>query len=224
MRHLIKKILHPFLKLGADRYYAKPRIYRYEGIEVLVEPSVFPPHLTISTKILLEYLKTIDLKEKSLLELGCGSGIISLFTASKGAIVTASDINTIALKALTKASEKNQLPIITIYSDLFTDISTLHFDYIIINPPYYPNQPKNIKEQAWFCGENFEYFERLFLQLSKYVNPSNNILMILSEDCQIKKINDIAHKNNLLLQCILEKKVISEKNYIFKILINEKVD
>ena len=66
---------------------------------------MFPPHYTISTKILLDYISNLDLKNKTLLELGCGSGIISLFAASKGALVTASDINKKALKALENSAK-----------------------------------------------------------------------------------------------------------------------
>lgn len=211
------------MKLGFDTYFSKPRKYHFEGVEAIVNPDVFPPHLTISTKILLNYIKLLNLKNKTFLELGCGSGIVSLYAAKKGAIVTASDINNSALEALGISSKQNNLAITVLFSDLFDKLSGKRFDYIIINPPYYPKKPKNIKEQAWYCGENFEYFEHLFAQLPKHLDPSNNVLMILSEDCHIEKINSIALKNNLTFQSVLEKKVMKEKNYIFKIVFHEKV-
>jgi len=219
MRKIIKKIIHPIFKLGFDKFYSKSRNYSYKGIHVTVHPEVFPPHFTISTKILLDYLNTIDLKEKSLLELGCGSGIISLFSASKGAIVTATDINMTAINALKKASLKNGILTKVLYSDLFDCIEQIHFDYIIINPPYYPKSPKNTKERAWFCGENFEYFEKLFQQLENHIT-TNNVLMILSEDCKIKQINNIAIKNGLKLNCIFEQTKIKEKNFLFQVIKN----
>lgn len=216
MRRIIKRILDPFLKFGFSKYYKKPRKYNYENIEVLVYSEVFPPHLTISTKILLDFIKPLNLQNKSVLELGCGSGIISLFASSKGANVTASDINPIALDALKIASKKNNASISILNSDLFDAIKNKSFDYIIINPPYYPKNPENIKEQAWFCGEDFEYFKKLFQQLPDFLN-NTNALMILSQDCNINKIQEIASENQLILENIFEKKVLSEKNYIFKI-------
>ncbi|MDH7448043.1 methyltransferase [Aquimarina sp. 2201CG14-23] len=223
MRNLIKKIIHPFFKTGMNIYFSKPRNYSYGDISVTVQPGVFPPHLTISTKILLDYLDTEDLENKKILELGCGSGIISLFAASNGAIVTASDINKVAIEAIEMASEKNNLKIKAIYSDLFDQLNNLSFDYIIINPPYYPKEPKNIKEKAWYCGENFEYFEKLFYQLPQYIQQNNYILMILSEDCDIDYIQSIALKNHILFQLIKEQKVVNEQNFIFKIVLDEKV-
>ena len=194
----------------------KPRKYRYQNIEVIVYPEVFPPHFTISTKLLLDFINSIDLKGKNVLELGCGSGIISLLAASKGALVTASDINKTALEALKKASVKNALPVQIINSNLFDKLHEKHFDYIIINPPYYPKAPKNDKQHAWFCGENFEYFEKLFEQLPSYIEHSE-VLMILSEDCDLEKISTIAQQYDLKFKKVLEKKVMTETNYIYKV-------
>jgi len=215
IRQLLKKLTHPILKYGTQKWSSKPRLYTYEGIEVIVMPDVFPPHYTISTKILLDYIKPLDIKDKTLLELGCGSGIVALYAAKKEAIVTASDINNVALKALEKAAKKNSLELAILNSNLFNKLSQLSFDYIIINPPYYPKTPKNIKEQAWFCGENFEYFKSLFLQLSN--RNDKNILMILSQDCDIQKIKNIASLNHFQLDIELERTRFNEKNFIFKV-------
>ena len=122
LKNIIKRITQPFLKTGLAYYYRKPRKYNYQDIEVLVHPEVFPPHLTLSTKILLDFIVELDLKNKAFLELGCGSGIISLLASRKGAFVTATDINNIALDYLKKASFENQLKIDVINSDLFKNL------------------------------------------------------------------------------------------------------
>lgn len=215
IRKLLKRLTHPFLKYASQKYFSKPRPYRYKGIEVLVIPEVFPPHFTISTKILLDYINQTDIKNKTVLELGCGSGIISLFAVSKEAIVTASDINTTALKTLEKATLKHGLELKIVNSDLFDDIKNQSFDFVIINPPYYPKTPRNIKEQAWFCGENFEYFQKLFLQLSN--RKDKTVLMILSQDCNIDQIKILATQQHLKLSIEQEKTSLAEKNFIFKI-------
>lgn len=211
----IKKALFPVIKLAFNTYHLKQRNYTYEGITVEVNSEVFPPHFTISTKLLLEQLKLVNLNNKKFLELGCGSGIISLFASSKGAKVTATDINNIAIKELKKASIKNNLSVEVLYSNLFENITDKYFDYIIINPPYYPKAPQNDKERAWFCGENFEYFEKLFQELPIYL--ATNTWMILSEDCEIAYIKSIAQKHELFFELIIEKSVLKEKNYIFNI-------
>ena len=217
MRNILKKITHPFFKIGLGLYYYKPRIYTYKNISVLVHPEVFPPHLTISTKILLDFIEPLELQNKNFLELGCGSGIISILAAKKGANVVATDINKTALKYLEKNAENNQAKLLILYSDLFENLNNQTFDYIIINPPYYPKSPKNIKEKAWFCGEDFEYFTELFTQLEKLKKNHREIFIILSEDCDIDKIKKIASKNNFVFHMVLEKKVMKEYNFIYKI-------
>jgi len=217
LRNILKRITNPLIKGGAKLYYRKPRKYSYQGIEVLVHPDVFPPHLTLSTKILLDFISKKKLQNKTFLELGCGSGIISLFASKKGAKVIASDINKTALEYLEKASEENKLDVTCVYSDLFEKLHGKHFDYIIINPPYYPKKPKNIKEQAWFCGEDFEYFKTLFQQLPRFISDKNQTYMILSEDCNIKLIKSIALKNNVHLKLTLKIKKLGEENYLFKL-------
>jgi release factor glutamine methyltransferase len=217
MRNFIKKITHPFLKYGLKLFYSKPRNYCYDTICIKVHPDVFPPHLTLSTKILLDFINPLDLKEKRFLELGCGSGIISLVAAKKEAKVIATDINETALEYLKLNASKNNLEVDIVKSNLFEKLENHTFDYIIINPPYYPKNAKNTKEKAWFCGENFEYFENLFFQLPNFINENTFCYMIVSEDCEIATIKKIGVKNKLNFQLVLQKKSSFEKNYIFQI-------
>ncbi len=212
-----KKIAHPALKLWHKIYYLRPRKYTYKGVTTIVHKDVFSPYLTISTNIFVDFIDSLDLNNQKVLELGCGNGLISLFAAKKGALVTASDINQTALTYLAKSAALNQVNITLCYSDLFKDLPQSTFDYIFINPPYYPKNPTNIKEQAWFCGANFEYFKQLFKQLPTQLNSSNKCYLILSDACQLETINTLAKNENLQMQKVFTKKVTGEENYIFEI-------
>ena len=212
-----KKIAHPALKLWHKIYYLSPRKYSYKGVTTIVHKEVFSPYLTISTNIFVDFIDNLDLKNHKVLELGCGNGLISLFAAKKGAFVTASDINQTALTYLNKSAALNQVTINLYYSDLFNDLPKDAYDYILINPPYYPKNPINIKEQAWFCGADFEYFKQLFQQLPTQLTNSNKCYMILSDACQLETINTLAKNENLLMQKVFTKKVTGEENYIFEI-------
>lgn len=210
--------MHPFLKFGLKFYYSGPRNYCYGDICIKIHPDVFPPQLTFSTKILLDFFNGMDLEHKTVLELGCGSGIISLLAARKKAFAIASDINPTALRYLETNAVKNKLEVQIVHSDLFDQMGNQEPDYIVINPPYYPRKPKNIKEQAWFCGEHFEYFESLFSQLPKFLYKQTQCYMILSQDCDLEKIKAIASKNEMVFELVLEKKEWVETNYIFRII------
>lgn len=211
------KFFHPLLRKVAKLYLSSPRNYSFKDIKITVLPGVFHPGLFFSTKLLVEFISDFDLKDKAVLELGAGSGFISVFCAKRGANVTASDINTTALNQITLNAEKNDVTLKTMESDLFDELNPADYQYIIINPPYYPKDPQNLSDHAWFCGEEFEYFKKFFSQLKDAKLTDTHIYMILSEDCDISTIQSIAIGNQHDLSLVLEKKISGEKNFIFKI-------
>jgi release factor glutamine methyltransferase len=216
---LLKKILnvfHPILKPLSSWYLSKPRKYKYKGIEIKIPPGVFHPGLFFSTRVLLEYLASKNLREKRLLELGAGTGLISIYCAQKGAHVSASDISQRALQTIKENAQRNAATLVVIESDLFDSIDPRDFDLIVINPPYYPRTILSEADRSWFCGEHFEYFEKLFNQLRG--KPSHlEVLMILSEDCALHRIQSIAKKNSLTLQETYSSKKWGEWNFVYKI-------
>jgi release factor glutamine methyltransferase len=219
LRKIIKKIISPFLIFTVKIYLKKERTFSYKGIKLKVMPGVFHPGLFFSTKILLKYLSRYNLSGKRVLELGAGSGLISIYAAKSGASVTASDISKAAIECIKINSNNNNVLLDAIQSDLFERLSDRIFDLIIINPPYFPSSPKNESDYAWFCGEDFEYFRKLFCQLDRFKNTHVEIIMILSEDCAISKIREIAYGNKLDIILLSTVKNWFEDNCIYSILV-----
>ena len=216
----LKKI-QPLLKWGFDYYLSKPRKYKFKGLNLQVYPSVFHPGFFYSTKIFINFLNTINLKGKTVLELGCGSGMISLFLSRKSAVVTATDINKTAVENTKKNAELNRLKLEVIESDLFEKVDGNQFDCIIINPPYYPKKPQNEKEMAWFCGEDHEYFQKLFNQMNEFKLAKTSIYMILCEGCDLDRIKSIGNHFKFGFELVHDIKKDGEWNYIFKISQNQ---
>ena len=94
----IRSLLHPILKPVFQWYLSKTRTYTFKGISIKINPTVFHPGLFLSTKLLLKFLLGYQLKNKRILELGAGTGLISFYCAKQGAIVTATDISSLALQ------------------------------------------------------------------------------------------------------------------------------
>jgi release factor glutamine methyltransferase len=216
-RKKILNALHPVIKPMLVWYTSSTRIYSYGQIRVCVYPGVFHPGLFLSTKLLLEDLSSRDLLNKEVLELGAGTGLISIFCAKRNARVTSSDISPTALNCTQRNAEMNDVQLALIESDVFDSVPSRQFDYIVINPPYYPKAVQQEKDYPWFCGENFEYFTKLFEQLPAFMSSATVVLMILSEDCRIDHIRAIGLKNQLYLALTNTKKIYGEKNFIFEI-------
>jgi release factor glutamine methyltransferase len=213
IKYIVGATWQPLLR----KYLSKTRTYHYKNIRLQVPSSVFHPGFFFSTHLLLNQLQKISLKNKKLLEPGAGSGLISVYAAQHGALVTATDINPVAVACLKENSEKNKVHINIIESDLFDEVPSQFFDIIVINPPYYKKEPESYIDYAWNCGENGEYFQKLFSQLQTYIHPETKILMVLCDGCDVDMVKSMANENGYAMQTILAKKNMIEKNFIYSI-------
>ena len=159
----------------------------------------------------------IDLKQKTFLELGAGSGLISVCASKKGANVTATDINPIAIKTLVKNRLLNKASFEIIQSDLFDALDGKQFDIIAINPPYYKKDPVDQADYAWYCGEGGEYFERLFQSLRNHIKPGSTVIMILCDGCDLDLIKSLAEKSKFEMDPVFRKKNLLEENTIYQL-------
>lgn len=211
-------IIQRVLRALYNRYKLKPRSYAYKGVKIEVLPEVFHPGFFFSTKWLLEFLlKNRAITKKKILELGAGSGLISTYLAKGGGDVYASDINPKAVENVKLNAQLNDQQVTVFYSDLFDDIPQMMFDYILINPPYYPKKPSNNEEKAWYCGEDFEYYQKLFTQLSRFASKNSEVFMVMSENCDLGKIGHLAELNDWTLSDEASRVFIRERLIIYRI-------
>lgn len=215
--HIIKKIAQLFIQPVIRKRIHRTSIYNWKDITLHLPPGIFHPAYFFSTKFLLRHLLKMEVIGKAFLELGAGNGLISIVIAKRGALVTSTDISTKVIEHLKENSRANNVDLTIVQSDLFDQVPEQLFSIIAINPPYYPKTPRNEFEQAWYCGENFEYFEKLFRELPKYHGDKSQVLMVLSEECDLKHIRSIATKNGYDLNLREKKRIYWEMNYIFEI-------
>jgi release factor glutamine methyltransferase len=160
-----KWILIPITKY----YLSKDRKVKIGNVHLTVPSGVFHPTLFYSTKVLLEYTNDQPISGLKILELGAGSGLLSIQMAKRNAVVTASDVSKLACETVLENARNNDVMIEVIHSDLFDTFGNRMFDLILINPPYYPKNPDNDAEKAWYCGNDFNYFQKLFSQLNNFI-------------------------------------------------------
>ncbi len=218
VRKTLRKILNRTVKPLLLKYIKTDRRYRYGSLDLLIRPGIFHPRFFNSTSALLSYLKKIDLKGKSLLDLGTGSGILAIFAASKGAFVTATDISQKAVDNSVYNANLNSLNINIFQSDLFDNIKHEKYEIILINPPYYPKKPLRTSDYAWYCGEKFEYYHKLFKQIRPYLQTNCRVVMSLANTCDTQKIQDIAETYGFTLELLEQKNYIWEKQFTFGII------
>lgn len=115
----------------------------FYGLELTVNKHTLIPRPETEELVerVIQYLKSLTIEQPRILEVGTGSGCISLAVASRipNAIITAIDISEEALKVAEENGKQIKHNIDFIPLDFLnkTNWTTLgHFDIIISNPPY----------------------------------------------------------------------------------------
>jgi release factor glutamine methyltransferase len=217
LRGFLKPLATRILQPMAAWYLRRPRKSHYQDVHLLVPPGVFHPGLFLSTRFMLKHLQAQNFKGQRFWEIGAGSGMVAIWAAKRGANVWATDISKTAFAAIEANAASNQVGINVILADLYDGMPALRFDWIVVNPPYYPKDPQTEAENAFFCGAEFQYFERFFAGLIAFVGPNAEIRMVLSEDCKLDKIAEIGERNGWGMDEVARMRKLGEWNFIYRI-------
>ncbi len=221
MRRFIKNVAAVLLIPLTRWYLRKKRFYTRGEVTVAVLPGVFHPGLFSSTVFLLDYIEAKISPGETLLEVGSGSGLISVIAARSGLDVTAIDISKTAIENTIANANENYVSIKAVQSDLFANLSTQTFDWVIINPPYYARNPEDDADYAWYCGEDFKYFKDLFKQLTNFVDAHSKVVMVLTLECDLIEIFRIAKAAGFELLLLKEKKAFFDgKDMLYQLRYN----
>ncbi len=116
----------------------KSNIIEFEKFKVETNNKVFSPRIDV--EIFVQAMQGIIKKDNKILELGTGTGAISIALAKnyKNISILATDINKFAIKIAKKNSEINKVDKIIKFkeSNWFSNIKNNKYDFIITNPPY----------------------------------------------------------------------------------------
>ncbi len=215
-KSVLKKLLAPILVPATKNYLGKERSTNFMGLQLTIPVGIFHPSLFFSTKTMCKWITEQNIQNKKILEIGCGSGAISITAAKNGAHVICCDINPTAVKATLNNAKINKVELKSIRSDLFECIEATNFDLILNNPPYYPKDPANIEEHAWNAGHDLAYFKRLFKDAKEHLATNGKVLLVLSDECNIDLINQIAKKEEFEEKLIYTRPTFIEKTYILQ--------
>ncbi len=147
----------------------------------------------------------------SVLEMGCGRGLISCELTSKARRVIATDINPHALRMARK------MGIETVRADLFRGIGA-RFDLILFNPPYLPTGSQD-RLEGWlnlaFDGgvSGRETINPFLEDLGDHLAPRGRALLLVSTLSGLSEI-EVKAKNEGL-----EAMVVAREKYFFEELV-----
>lgn len=111
---------------------------------------------------------------QTFLEIGCGTGAISLLIGTKAKSGIAVDINPEAVQNATL--NKDRLGVKNVkfqISDVFENVKG-KFDVVICNPPYSPYKPKDKMEMMFWDNKN-SMKKRFFSEVKNYLIPGGEV-------------------------------------------------
>lgn len=217
MRMLIRKAIGYTWKPFLQWYLKKPRSWSREGLQINVLPGVFHPGFFFSTTFLLKHVKARKLENKKVLEIGSGSGFLSVYAARMKALVVSCDLNPQAVTCTEANFRRNNLEAESIVrSDLFMNLEPAMFDLILVNPPYYRRAVRNMPDAAWNAGVEYEYFKRLFKDLPSWLDKTGECIMVLSEGCDCDEILHFSQENGLSGELLETSSFFLEKHFIYR--------
>ena len=124
----------------------KSNIIEFEKFKIETNNKVFSPRIDV--EIFVQAIQGIIKKDSKILELGTGTGAISIALAKnyKDISILATDINKFAVKIAKRNSEINKVDKIIDFkeSNWFSNVKDNKYDFILTNPPYIPKENSSI--------------------------------------------------------------------------------
>jgi release factor glutamine methyltransferase len=157
----------------------------------------------------------------NVLDMGTGSGILAMAAAVKAENVIGVDINPEAVKFAKETAKIAGLKNIQFYqSDLFSffEESNMKFDLIIFNPPYLPEdavEPESSRLMTTGGKRGYELIEKFFSQVSSFLMPYGNILIVFSSLTGKEKIHEIMERYAFSFQKLAEESFFAETIFVY---------
>jgi release factor glutamine methyltransferase len=186
---------------------------QYRGFQIIVPAGIYEPRE--DTDLLADAAEQIS--NKDVLEVGCGSGIISLILAKGGNNVTAADIDQKAVDATIENAVNNRTHITCFQSDLFQHVRG-QYDYILFNFPYLPERITE-ENRSWAAGEDIEVVRRFAAAAKNHLKPNGKLLFVISSLTNLEKVLKIFSFHGHKTQILAEKKIPWETLYLIEAII-----
>ena len=157
------------------------------SLDIAEHPEVYPP--SEDSDLLIESLDVE--KGEKVLEVGCGSGIVSMHCARNGADVTCVDINPYAVELTRSNFESNGLEADVFQSDVYSNVKGV-FDTVVFNLPYLPTEEDGLLEKAWSGGsDGMGPLPELIRGGHDHIEPDGRIVVVVSSLMDQKRLEEV---------------------------------
>lgn len=168
--------------------------------------------------LILDFIRKYA-NDRFVLDIGCGSGILTFDATKYAEFVTGCDINPDAIEYCKSNKPKGCGNVKFITSDLFENVEG-KFDLIICNPPYLPEDKKEDSiAKVWNCGgeKGWEFIDRFLNGAKLHLNHDGKILLLFSSLTDKEKVLSLIKDYNFKYECLKEKGFFGEMLFVYLI-------
>lgn len=177
-------------------------------LPIYIFPGVYAPNFFTDSYWFSKNLPKIIDNNKSFLEIGTGTGIISIVLAKSGKFnIVATDIAEQAVKnAYANVKRHNLTNFVKIRaSDVYDSLmEDEKFDYIFWAHPF-NNSPIPISDPLLCTGldYNYKYLRKYISGAREHLTPTGKLLLGTGDSADLDEINNIATENNYRMNLLL---------------------
>jgi release factor glutamine methyltransferase len=219
-RKLLRRSIH-FLSYHLILSRRSTRVARAAGFRLTVRPTVFHPRFFISSECFAEFIGSLDLSGKRVIDVGTGSGILALAAARAGAeSVTATDINPNAALAAGENARANGIGdrITAVCSDLLAAFASRPlFDVILSSPPKHAGEPRDLADRGWHAGSSYRGIAALFDQARERLKPGGRLYIMLSSDSDLDLFATLIDRAGLHIRLAHQRSIFIESLIIYEL-------
>ncbi len=180
-------------------------------IRIEGDPDVYPP----SDDSIL-FIQSLNVKEgEKVLEIGCGSGVVSIHCAKNGCKVACGDINPRAVALAKRNAEANGIQIEAFETDVYSNIDG-RFDTILFNLPYLPVDEDGLLARSWSGGpDGLGPLPDLLKGAPDHLTEDGRVVVVISSLMDTDALWDLL--DNYSVRTIGELKLFFEKLAVLEI-------
>ena len=197
----------------------------FYGYILNVNKNVLIPRFETETLVekTIEYIKKMKLENKSLIDLGTGSGCISIALKKEldNLNVSSLDISKKALRVAKKNAKQNKAKITFIHQDIFKFNPVNKYDILVSNPPYVKETDevdKSIKyepKKAIFASDyGLKYYKHILKTAKNYLNEKSLLAFEIGFE-QGEDVKNLAYKFLDNINVRVEKDYSNKDRFIF---------
>lgn len=192
---------------------------KFFDLDLNLSSGVYVPRE--DTYLMVEVLREEIQEEDEVLDMGTGTGILSLVVAENCKKVVGVDVNGEAVELARENASDNGIDNARfLESDLFEGVEE-RFDLVVFNAPYLPEDKseENIEgSEQWSGGEGAtEVIERFSEEVEHYLSHHGRILLLISSITGLQETEELFAERNFKVSVERKKKIPWETLFVLEI-------